>query len=85
MKESDKMLYYQIAQVLEKEPAISILNVNSEQKFVKKRSKFDIRHKETIRLFLREYFELFFPELARTLQIQSTKTLLCNVLEKGLF
>ena len=27
-------------------------------------NRLDLRHKETLRLFLREYFELFFPELA---------------------
>jgi len=30
----------------------------------KKPSRFDIRHKETLTLFLKEYFELFFPDLA---------------------
>jgi len=31
-------------------------------------SRFDIRHKETLTLFLREYFELFFPDLAEKLR-----------------
>ncbi|QTA81504.1 Uncharacterized protein dnl_38410 [Desulfonema limicola] len=35
---------------------------------MKKGNKFDIRHKETLTLFLREYFELFFPDLAHELQ-----------------
>ena len=35
----------------------------------------DLRHKETIRLFLREYFELFFPDLARHMNFQSAQFL----------
>jgi len=30
-----------------------------------KPGRFDVRHKETLTLFLREYFELFFPDLAK--------------------
>ncbi len=36
-----------------------------------KRSKFDIRHKETLTLFLKEYFELFFPDLAEKIQFDT--------------
>jgi len=42
---------------------------------MKKSNKFDIRHKETLTLFLREYFELFFPDLAKRIDFQSAKFL----------
>ncbi len=38
-------------------------------------SKYDIRHKETLRLFLREYFELFFPELASKMNFETAEFL----------
>ncbi len=41
----------------------------------KKRSKFDIRHKEALRLCLREYFDLFFPELAGKMQFNTARFL----------
>ncbi len=41
----------------------------------KKPSRFDIRHKETLTLFLREYFELFFPDLARRMRFETAKFL----------
>ncbi len=34
-------------------------------------SKYDVRHKETLRLFLREYFELFFPDLAAKMKFET--------------
>ncbi|QTA93346.1 hypothetical protein [Desulfonema magnum] len=34
-------------------------------------NKFDIRHKETLTLFLKEYFELFFPDLAKIMQFET--------------
>jgi len=34
---------------------------------------FDIRHKETIRLHLKEYFELFFPELAKRMDFDTAE------------
>ncbi|MDM8555231.1 hypothetical protein QUF75_10915 [Desulfococcaceae bacterium HSG7] len=40
-----------------------------------RRRKFDIRHKETLTLFLREYFELFFPELAEIINFKTAKFL----------
>jgi len=36
---------------------------------------FDIRHKETLTLFLREYFEMFFPELAVRMNFETAKFL----------
>ncbi len=41
----------------------------------KKRSKFDIRHKETLTLFLKEYFELFFPDLAKKIRFETARFL----------
>lgn len=37
----------------------------------RKTGKFDIRHKETLKLFLREYFELFFPDLAERMLFET--------------
>ncbi|QTA81573.1 Uncharacterized protein dnl_39110 [Desulfonema limicola] len=42
---------------------------------MKKGNKFDIRHKETLTLFLREYFELFFPDLAQKIDFKSSQFL----------
>ena len=36
--------------------------------------KLDVRHKDTLRLFLQEYFELFFPRLAPDMNFKSTKS-----------
>jgi len=41
----------------------------------KRHSKFDIRHKETLTLFLKEYFELFFPDLAKIIRFETAKFL----------
>lgn len=41
----------------------------------KPRSKFDIRHKETLTLFLPEYFKLFFPDLADKIRFDTAKFL----------
>ncbi len=38
-------------------------------------NRFDIRHKETLMLFLREYFELFFPELVEKIQFETAEFL----------
>jgi hypothetical protein len=37
----------------------------------KQRNKFDIRHKEALTLFLKEYFELFFPDLAEAMDFDT--------------
>jgi hypothetical protein len=34
-------------------------------------TRFDIRHKETLRLFLKDYFELFFPKLVRKMNFST--------------
>ena len=75
MDESDKILFFQITELLEKESAVDILNVSSGQTLVNKRSKFDIRHKETIRLCLKEYFDLFFPDLAKKMHFDTAQFL----------
>ena len=41
----------------------------------KRSSKFDIRHKETLTLFLKEYFELFFPDLAKKIRFETARFL----------
>jgi hypothetical protein len=38
-------------------------------------ARFDLRHKETLRLFLREYFELFFPLLAAKMDFETVRFL----------
>ena len=41
----------------------------------KKHSNFDIRHKETLTLFLREYFEMFFPDIAKIMKFETARFL----------
>jgi len=38
-------------------------------------SRFDLRHKETLTLFLQEYFELFFPDLGEKMQFDTVRFL----------
>ena len=38
-------------------------------------NRFDIRHKETLKLFLREYFELFFPDLVDKIRFETARFL----------
>jgi hypothetical protein len=38
-------------------------------------NRFDIRHKETLMLFLREYFQLFFPDLADKINFETARFL----------
>ena len=66
--ESDRNLFYLISQLIDSDAAINIMGDSLGQLKAKKRSNYDIRHKETIRLFLREYFELFFPNLAEKMK-----------------
>ncbi len=35
--------------------------------------KFDLRHKETLKLFLKEFFELFFPDLVDKINFTTAK------------
>jgi hypothetical protein len=39
----------------------------------KRHGRFDVRHKETLTLFLKEYFELFFPDLAKIIRFETAK------------
>jgi len=55
MKFSDLQIRYQILELLENEEISQIVSSSEKNKW-KKKSKFDIRHKETIKLFLKEYF-----------------------------
>ena len=41
----------------------------------RKYRRFDIRHKETLMLFLKEYFELFFPDLADKIDFETARSL----------
>jgi len=74
MELSDNVIRYHIYQVMDTIPVIKLLGLK-EKIFSKKRSNYDIRHKETIRLFLREYFELFFPELATKMNFKTVQFL----------
>ena len=38
-------------------------------------SKFDVRHKETIRLFLKEFFELFYPDICPLINFETVQFL----------
>ena len=38
-------------------------------------NRFDIRHKETLMLFLKEYFQLFFPELVDKINFETARFL----------
>ena len=38
-------------------------------------NRFDIRHKETLMLFLREYFQLFFPDLVDKINFETARFL----------
>ena len=73
--ESDRNLFFSISQLIQTDAAIEIMGKPDGLLKSKKRSNFDIRHKETIRLFLREYFELFFPTLAEKRNFDSAQFL----------
>jgi len=59
---TDDSLLYQIFQLFESGPVAEYLSTIDLEEV--KRSNFDIRHKETLRLCIKEYFELFLPDLA---------------------
>jgi len=42
---------------------------------IKRRNNFDIRHKEALTLFLKEYFELFFSDLAKVISFENAEFL----------
>ncbi|KPA09712.1 hypothetical protein MHK_010083 [Candidatus Magnetomorum sp. HK-1] len=69
---SDLNINYQIRELIENE-ALSYI-IDSGKPIEKKRiSKYDIRHKETLRIFLKEYFELFFSDLAPKIHFETAE------------
>jgi len=60
---SDSLLTQKLIELMSAEPAKKLLG-SAKVLPKSETSNFDIRHKETLRLFLKEYFELFFPDLA---------------------
>jgi len=73
IKLSDIDLNYQILELFETEKISNFLASIEGIKI--KRSNYDIRHKETLRLFLREYFELFFPDLSKKMNFETAQFL----------
>ncbi|KPA17016.1 hypothetical protein MHK_002766, partial [Candidatus Magnetomorum sp. HK-1] len=71
MKFSDINLNHQIRHLLEKDEISAI--IDSGTTFKKTISKFDIRHKEALRLYLKEYFNLFFPKLAQFMHFETAE------------
>jgi len=72
MSFSDVTIRYKILDLLDNQEILLMISSASSLK-LKKRSSFDIRHKETIRLFLKEYFQLFFPNLAGFMNFESVQ------------
>jgi Skp family chaperone for outer membrane proteins len=71
MKLSDANLTKHLKYLFLQPKALKILStVNN--KWMKPNN-FDIRHKETIRLHLKEYFELFFPDLAKRMDFDTAE------------
>jgi O6-methylguanine-DNA--protein-cysteine methyltransferase len=71
MKLTDANLTKHLKYLFLQPKAVKILStVNS--KWMKPNN-FDIRHKETIRLHLKEYFELFFPDLAKRMDFDTAE------------
>ena len=71
MDNSDKALYFQILQLMEKEPVSSLLESATGQRFSKKIANYDIRHKEAIRHCLPEFFDLFFPDIVEHMKFDT--------------
>jgi hypothetical protein len=70
---TDDNLLYQIYQMLESRPIADYLA--SIDLIEIKRSNFDIRHKETLRLCIQEYFKLFLPNLASKMNFDTIQFL----------
>jgi hypothetical protein len=75
MDDSDKALYFQIIQLMGKEPVSSLLESATGQHFSKKLSNYDIRHKEAIRHCLPEFFDLFFPDIVDHMKFDTVQFL----------
>ena len=72
MLQSDRVLTWQIHSILETQSALDILaSCISIPK--KRRSNYDVRHKEALKLCLKDYFELFFPDLAERMVFDSVE------------
>ncbi|KPA15892.1 hypothetical protein MHK_003901, partial [Candidatus Magnetomorum sp. HK-1] len=70
---SDININYQIRELIDNNSELSDLIDAGKSIEIRKKSKYDIRHKETLRLFLREYFELFFPDLAPKIHFETAE------------
>ena len=75
MEKSDKILYVELIQIMETEPVRQLLDTATDKLFFKKRTNYDIRHKEAIRHCLREFFDLFFPDLMDQLKFDTVQFL----------
>ena len=71
MKFSDMNINHQIRGLMEKDEISAI--IESGKPHIRKISKFDIRHKEALRLYLKEYFQLFFPKLAQSMHFETAE------------
>ncbi|KPA14813.1 hypothetical protein MHK_004980 [Candidatus Magnetomorum sp. HK-1] len=71
----DELISMTDNELLKKINAFLMSELSSKKQKIKKRNNFDVRHKETLRLFLKEYFELFFPELAEKMHFETAKFL----------
>ena len=60
---SEKYLIYRLAKILESPEACQIWSKTTKPIIQLKASKYDIRHKETLRLCLKEYFQRWIPSL----------------------
>ena len=71
---SNKALLHKLGDLMSSERFADLLS--SAQIILKQeRSNYDIRHKETLRLFLREYFQLFMPDLAKRMVFDTAQFL----------
>ena len=75
MDDSDKSLYFQIIQLMGKEPVSNLLESATGIRFSKKLSNYDIRHKEAIRHCLPEFFDLFFPDIVEHMKFDTVQFL----------
>lgn len=55
--------------------AFILMNKGAGRQMKQTGKRFDIRHKETLTLFLKEYFQLFFPEIADRIQFETAQFL----------
>jgi hypothetical protein len=72
MEQTDASILQTLKYLMTTEQAQGIL-ANVKELFVVKASKFDIQHKEALRLFIKEYFELFLPKLAKLMLFETAE------------